>query len=264
MITINIVAICGKAWKFLKRHFLRRFGKLPKVEPIFDEEGFVRFCYDVLPIDKRIENTKAEIEMLEAKIEGVATCLQHAQSELSKEHTEEECENIKFSQKALTKIMQESQAQLSRSRARLNEIEAYKDVEPDSYSMKQASNDFAQIREMRGVHQIFVDGDTLKIYVRASFQYKSLIYDLGDYVVKISPSGYFRAIRCRGNRGYGSYGFCFGEQYYAINDYICMGRIVEAVELMIECINYINVGDRKSISKNYSVIGRVSKEERKE
>lgn len=263
-IAINLSEIFKGIVKWIKKNVVHRTVRLPEVEPKFDEKGFVWFCYEALPRGRRIENTKAELMKLSDRAEALAKKLQETQTELMHGHTPEDQNALRDLQKSLTGDIRETQAQLSRGRARLNSLEECEDTEPDDYSREQALNDFVQIKTMRGVHQVYIDGNDLKIYVRVSYQYRGFLYDLGDYLISINMDGEFTAMRCRGTRGgYGSYGFCFGERYYEIKRYSEGGRIVEAVELMIECLNYINRDDRKNIVEDYRAIRRLSRDERK-
>ena len=91
--------------------------------------------------------------------------------------------------------------------------------------------------------------------------YKNILYDLGDYEIKIDKDGPFSARMIRSNikgcEGYSIYGtrnFCFGDRQYEIRDYLGQGRLIEAIELIIECLNYVNVCDREALPDRYEAI----------
>ena len=216
--------------------------RLPKVRAIFDEQAFVDFYFKVLPIEKQIESAKRKVSETETEISQYAAELKDAQSRLS-EH-----------------------------KANLNELcDHERIVVNDKRTKDQILNDFAQIKAMHGVQQIYVEKNQLCVRVRADYVYGKKLYDLGDYVIKISgySSGNYRADMVRSNikgskDGYSNYGtsdFCFGNRGDEIYSYLAEGRIVEAMELMIESLNHINSG---SMDDRYEVIRKLSSAELKE
>ncbi|MEE0888508.1 MAG: hypothetical protein U0L97_04880 [Candidatus Saccharimonadaceae bacterium] len=210
----------------------KRLKPLPSVKSIFDESAFVKFYYDMLPIGRRVEDAEDDMHRSESEVERYATLLKKAQGKLGED------------------------------KAKLNELRSQQEFISSSKQVKdQVVNDFAQIKEMYGVQRIYVRKECLFIRVRADYTYKNILYDLGDYEIKIEANGSFSAKMVRSNieggDGYSAYGtrdFCFGDKKYEICDYIGQGRLIEAIELMIECLNYINESDRYTLPTKYEAV----------
>lgn len=269
---------------FIVKKTIGRRAKIPEVEPIFDEKGFIDFCYGLLSGEERLKRAATEVENLNKKVASISKNLRKVQAKLNNKKLKAEALALRDESKNLSEQLKTAQLELSKSKARLNKLREHKeDAGFDSYTYEQAKNDFQQLKSMRGVCQIFVDDTdtmlyygsvkekTLKIYVRATYARGRYLYDLGDYMIDISQSQIsdleweVNRIRFKGQSGYGGRHFCFGDRFFDICDYIERGRIVEAVEIMIECLHYVNEGrDQETIHDNYEIVRRFTRRERKE
>ena len=213
-------------WRF-KRHrkdeAMRNAVNLPEIMPLFKRDDFIGFYRDRLPFYNRLKCAKTKL----------------AKSEDNVRYLGERLESI-------SKELREAQIAVNRDLAEVNALRTQESTEVAGRQYEQqAAHDFAEIKAMRGVRQIYVDDhNNLIITVRAAYEYTGLAYDAGDFRIQISDSCLTaRQTRSVGNRY--SYGesFCFGGNRDTINDYVAEGRIVEAVELAIESLNHINGED---------------------
>ena len=264
---------------FIVKKTIGRRAKIPEIEPIFDEKGFIDFCYGILSREERVQRAATEVESLNKRIASISKDLRNVQTKHSNKNAEEEALEFRNKCKDLSEQLKAAQLELSKGKARLNRLREHKkDARPDSYTYEQAKNDFQQIKSMRGVCQIFINETvshythctqkTLEICVRVTYAHGRYLYDLGDYMIMFQMSNLeweVSRIRFEGHGGYGNRRFCFGDRVLDISDYVDQGRIVEAVEIIIESLHHINEGrDQKNIPEDYKIVRRLSRKEREE
>ena len=208
--------------------------RLPEVEAVFEKDDFIKYCTGNMQIDSFIDSAERRVSEVQRTINDYARKIKDLQTDLSQRQAE------------------------------LNELLYQKSTLSDtSYTEKQFASDFEQIKSMRGVQQIFVRHDSLIIRVRVVYPYKEMLYDFGDYEVLISGTS-FRAQMVRDNIGdpgfgqsynyYGTGDFCFGNRRDEISSYISQNRIVEAMELIIDCLYYVNPENRDNIPNDYEAV----------
>lgn len=209
--------------------------ELPEIDPVFEEDEFVEFCREMLPSKKKVQRAQAELEQLEDIAKGCAKIITR-QSELLKQ----------------------TQADIGLKKASLNSLMSKAEADADNpCHEEQFRHDFAEIKSMRGVRQIYLDDDgDLNVTVRAAYEYEGDVYDIGDCSIVVTDNSLHAEIYRGNGRGhYNNAGeFCFGDRESEIDEYVEHGRIVEALEIAIECIHHINDGDLQSIPTNYKII----------
>lgn len=209
--------------------------KLPKIDPKFDEEAFVAFCRDMLPLGKRVRRAEKTLASDEAEVNNLGRTLK------------ETTENLKA-----------AQLKVGQDLAKLNELRAEKDTAVlDQKTKDQILHDFAQIKGMHGVKQIYRDKDgNLAILARADYELYGTLYDIGDFILTVYDSELVATLHSNRNTSirYCGESFCFGNRSSDIDAYVKAGRIIEAIELAITCINHINPTDVDDIPRRYKRI----------
>lgn len=136
----------------------------------------------------------------------------------------------------------------------LAELKKYELVEQESVTRERAINEWNAIRHMRGVSRVYarkrrkkVKGLVIQVDVRVP--YKNKLYDFGDYEIRIDGREYSctrvrSGVRMDASSTAPDYnepsGFCFGSRRRTIADYVCNGRYLEAISLMIDSLHSVN------------------------
>ncbi len=209
--------------------------RLPEIDPIFDEEAFLAFCYEILPFGQRIKRAEKDLAEDEARVNGLGETLRATAEELK-----------------------EAQLQMGQDLAKLNDLRSENNTTALSQKTRaQILHDFAEIKAMHGVKQIFVDDDgNLVIIARADYDLHGTLYDIGDFMLTLYDDELVVTLYSDRNPRihYCLEQFCFGDRAEDIDAYVKAGRIVEAVELAITCINHINADHVDSIPQLYKKI----------
>jgi hypothetical protein len=149
-------------------------------------------------------------------------------------------------------------------------------------SISTARAEFLKLAQMKGVQDIEVlaDGVKLTVFVRVEFEGK--LYDFEDWSLILSPSvemraneGIFRGVRADCLRQhkpdnwhggvrhdyprYRYYGggvprFCFGDKFQNICEFVKSGRFVEAAMMAITCMNWVNEEDQFLIPEAFFTV----------
>jgi len=127
-------------------------------------------------------------------------------------------------------------------------------------------SEFRSILMLKGVAGVRVFNGVLSVLVKGSVEYRGSVYDKGDWELRIIPGSYgiwSREIRRGVTRswkdryGRGTYPdykqsdgtYCFGDTEPSIEHNIASGQYLQALELAVTCINSVNRGDRRNISR---------------
>lgn len=122
--------------------------------------------------------------------------------------------------------------------------------------------EFEKILTHPSVMAVDVEGDGLAIIVRAEFNYRGVIYDLGDWKIMVK-TGQSRpdVVRLRTTKlenwqeseppYYVGDSFCFGRATDDIEDAINSGHLFKALLKMIDCINDVNKDHQLFIPRVY-------------
>lgn len=246
--SVFLVIVCFMIWpcfvvsrvsflKFKKKEEKTRENslELPGILPLFNEEDFVVFYHEVIDYHGRIKHAERELGKSQEKVEILS----------------EELENT-------TKALKIAQEKVSLDLANLNNLRNQAQKEQmSSIDEAQIAHDFSEIKAMRGVKQVFVNEDGLLIItVRAVHEIGKQAYFIGDFEIVIEESGFaIHRIRSKnGNEVIIRENFCIGDNMYTVRDYLDERRLVEAVEIMIECIHHIEEKDLDEMSKYYKII----------
>lgn len=228
------------------------FEQLPEVEPIYDGAGFVAYCYGVMPRKKRIKMAEQALVEAEAKADAALVNLQ----------TKCDCE--------AAVQWREARKDEMLKRATLANLCEGKEI--DECLEQEFLADFEQVKSMRGVKQIYLEDGKLNVMIRVTYPCEGLLYDAGDFVAKFYKDKSFAALPVRakwvpysvcdtsGNRV-----FCFGEKRQEeIASYLYDGRVVEAMELIIDSLYYIDSHDYERIPLRLKPIRVLTRTEAKE
>ncbi|MDO4611924.1 MAG: hypothetical protein Q4B29_00455 [Candidatus Saccharibacteria bacterium] len=166
--------------------------------------------------------------------------------------------------------LREMQRNLAENRKELAGLQ----IETEAESRKRARKEWDQIRDMRGVIGVSVDGDDrLVLKVRVHVEYKKELYDFGDYVVKIGQGESFYATEIRSGRlknptSARPYymersGFCFGSRKSEIQMYLRNGQLIEAITLIIDSLHSANPSDEDGIPECFRKVSLIENLKRK-
>ncbi len=226
-------------WRFKKRRGDEAeiiTARLPDIKPKWQEKDFIEFYHDMLPFCKRLARARKNLAESENKVKIL----------------EEKLKND-------VAALESAQSYMSRNLAKLNALKSMEDTDISIQPyLQRALHDFAEIKAMRGVKQIYLDDNkNLIIVVRCVYEHSGLAYDAGDFEIQISDSC-VTACQTRSVDGFYNYGknFCFGDSRVVINDYAAEGRLVEAIALAIESLSHINKEDIQSFLKHSKVVAK--------
>ena len=228
------------------------FEQPPDVELRYDDVGFVTYCYDVMPRKKRIKMAEQALAEAEAKADVALTNLQ----------TKCDCE--------AAAQWREARKDEMLKRATLANLREGKEI--DKCLEQEFLADFEQVKSMRGVKQIYLEDGKLHVMVRVTYPCEGLLYDAGDFVAKFYKDKSFVALPVR--TGWTPYSvcdaagdevFCFGDKRQEeIEAYLYNGRVVEAMELIIDSLYYIDNHDYERIPPRLKPIRALTRAEMKE
>lgn len=224
----------------------------PEVEPRYDEVGYIDYRYAIILRKKRIKNAEKALKEAETNADIALTNLQEKR----------DCESaVRWREARRDEMLK---------RAMLNNLQNGK--KPDECLDREFLADFAQIKSMREVKQIYLEDGKLNIMVRATYPYKGLLYDVGDYLVGFYKNKSFVVFPIRAEwepycvyNDNGSRVFGFDDERQSkIESYLRDERVVEALELIIDSLCYIEEYDCKKIPSRLKPIRELTKEEKKE
>ena len=159
------------------------------------------------------------------------------------------------------KARQTERGQLTAEQRNLEAFDVTADA-PDSTKVEQ---EFQTILEHPSVHGINKVGSRLHVYVKARFTHDGLLYDLGDWVIKVSTSGLTtEEVRTGTKVAWHVFAhpiyrvddgvFCFGHRRTTIDSLLERSQIAEAITLAVTCLGSINPDDLALIDKAFKVI----------
>lgn len=113
--------------------------------------------------------------------------------------------------------------------------------------------EFNRLLKLPGVQAVRVVNDKLSLYVKARLNYEGVVYDLGDWDLRIGGDTNFAAKELRSGvrrhwHGYPAYRlddetFCFGSRESVIAENLRKGQLLEAAELAVNSLNNVNDED---------------------
>lgn len=176
-----------------------------------------------------------------------------------KEAVEEKEDRLRSYSAEIVKV----QRSLGKAQAKLREFQTTKPSEDISRS--EALAEWDQLLQMRGVTRVSVENDKevsnsqfVAIIIKARVPYEGILYDFGDYEVRLYSYGDFEINLLRsGAIGSGVMlyetrkGFCFGDRYSEIKEYMSQGRILEAMTLIVDSLHTVNPESEHKISGRY-------------
>lgn len=249
IILLGIITAIVRAYKN-KKNIAKM---IPDMEEVFDWQGFVEFCYEIMPSETLIRNAEKEYEEADKRTRDLVEKMNQTGSV------------------SVADELKDARRDMLIKHFRLKSLKAgERDVMDASANIiEKISADGQQIRAMRGVQQIYMDGNKLCIYVRATYPYGDKLYDLGDYRIKYSRDARFVVNVVRGGSFYAVYdgkdlNFCVGRHECEVKRYLSAGRIVEATVLIIDSLHHINAGERNDIPNEYKPICKLTRKEKRE
>ena len=233
------------------KELTKSFERLPEVELRYDEAGFVEFCYNIMSRKKRIKAAEEAFVEAEAKAD---VALANLQNNCNCDAAEQ---------------WKEARKDEMLKRATLNSLRNGKGM--DEFIKAEFLADFAQVKSMRGVKQVYLEDGKLHVMVRVAYPYERWLYDAGDFMVIFYRDKSFAVTPIRAEWvpytvcNVGGEVFCFGdERQEEINSYLHNGRVVEAIELIIDALYYVDNHDYMRIPSKLKPIRALTREEIRE
>ncbi len=153
-------------------------------------------------------------------------------------------------------LLTQAQHELNEVSAEIKQREGI-DIEEALPSQEELVSEFDRLLTLEGVAGVRVVNDGLSILVKPRLPYKGKTYDLGDFDLRILPSGHWHADELRdGTKSSwrGSYpvyrmgnSFCFGRRANIIDEHIKKGQILEGVEVAVNCMQSVNDDDLERV-----------------
>lgn len=175
--------------------------------------------------------------------------------------------------RSLGKQLQTVQKQMGEAKAKLASLEHCSSAEQN----EKITEEWRLITEMRGVSRISFDRKDkekryLCILVKVRVPYENVLYDFGDFEIKIGPQQ-FSCVEVRSGvkanasshtpRYRVSDGFCFGSRRDDILDFVQHARMLEAITLAIDCLHSVNSGDEVYIPRCFRTVDSIETAKRR-
>ena len=160
---------------------------------------------------------------------------------------------------AITRANHRERSELQAERRNLDEF----DIQTSSPDSETVHDEFETLLADPWIHGLNVDDEELVAFTRSRFLYQGVVYDLGDWAVRVSTRG-IKAIELRSGvkvawhmmhpiyrNGDGS--FCFGMTTEVVNELLAKGELSRAVIIAVEAIHSVNPEDQFLIPDAFKV-----------
>lgn len=235
------VFLIGRIHMFIKSHPGAKADKQALNEQAYKEARKELLAEATKPKLKGLANHKAENAYVRYIVNGRERARTAQIREVDKK--------LSLVQQDLTRSANYIREYQQRKSALLAERKRLDGAEPIDQCRERAHQEWATIREMRGVTGLRAEKRCLAIKVDVRVPYENELYDFGDYLIKLYPDKYSCKRLRSGKRidatssapDYNeSGGFCFGSRRSTIEDYIKEAQYLEALTLMIDSLHSVN------------------------
>lgn len=199
------------------------------------EEAYAEFAKmsGVTGVQRKLKVTSADIVTTEIALADLGKSMQVKQRELGE---------LKAKQSKLMALQAELQQNMT-----------------EGDFAKKVRADWQIVRQLQGVYEVTLDSDKLVVLVRVCVPYDDDYYDFGDFRITMDTKDGYCCEEIRSGRlpdGGDWYineddTFCFGDRSEVIAQYMEVGRYIEALALMIDCLHSVNDEDWECVPEGF-------------